>query len=306
MSVCNYSLVIPVFNSEKSLRELFARVNSTFQKINQSFEIIFVEDGSEDASWEEITKLRIEFPNTVRGIRFTKNFGQHNALLCGFRFAKGEWVITMDDDLQTPPEEILKLINKINETKADLVYGKYDSKQHSLMRNTGSRLLKRIAPYASGNTTEGSSFRIISKDIVNQIRSYNQPFVFIDEVIFWHTSNITNVSVEHVARKQGKSGYSIRKLASLTINLIINYSNLPLRLMTIVGFLSSFFAFIFGIFFIWKKIHYKVPLGYTSLIVTIFFSTGIVLFCLGIIGEYISRIYNTQNNKPQYSIKEHI
>lgn len=169
MSACNYSLVIPVFNSEKSLRELFTRVTNTFQKIGQSFEIIFVEDGSQDESWNEVTKLKQEFPDIVRGIRFTKNFGQHNALLCGFRFTKGEWVITMDDDLQTPPEEISKLINKINETKADLVYGKYETKQHSLMRNTGSRLLKRLAPYASGNTTEGSSFRIISKDIVDQI-----------------------------------------------------------------------------------------------------------------------------------------
>lgn len=306
MRACNYSLVIPVFNSEKSLRELFTRVSSTFQKINSSFEIIFVEDGSQDDSWNEITKLKHEFPDIVKGIRFTKNFGQHNALLCGFRFTRGEWVITMDDDLQTPPEEIIKLINKINDTRSDLVYGKYETKQHSLMRNTGSRLLKRIAPYASGNSTEGSSFRIISKDIVNQIRSYNQPFVYIDEVIFWHTSNITNVAVDHVARKQGKSGYSIPKLVGITINLLINYSNLPLRLMTLVGFLSSFFAFIFGVFFIWKKVHYRVPLGYTSLIVTIFFSTGIILFCLGIIGEYISRIYNTQNNKPQYSIKEHI
>lgn len=307
MITCNYSVVVPVFNNAKTLKELYSRVSALFNSFgNITFEVVFVEDGSHDDSWEEIQKLKKDFPDTVRGVRFSRNFGQHNALLCGFRFAKGEWIITMDDDLQTPPEEISKLIDKMNQSGADLVYGTYENKQHSIFRNTGSRFIKKLAPYASGNTNEGSSFRIIKKDIVNQIRTYNQPFVFIDEVIFWHTANITSVPVMHLARKDGKSGYTFRKLMGLTVNLIINYSNLPLRIMTIVGFLSSFFAFLLGLFFIWKKVHYKVPLGYTSLIVTIFFSTGIILLCLGILGEYISRIYNTQNNKPQYSIKEHV
>jgi len=301
---CVYSIVIPVYNSSSTLAELFARIEAVFSKNGTSFEVIFVEDGSYDSSWEAIQKLKNNYPDIVKGIRFSKNYGQHNALLCGFRFAKGDWVITMDDDLQTPPEEINKLIKKINETGADLVYGTYESKQHSLLRNTGSRFIKKLAPYASGNTNEGSSFRIIKKDIVNQIRTYNQVFVFIDEVIFWHTSNISTTPVEHHQRKEGKSGYSFKKLMGLTINLIINYSNLPLRIMTVVGFLSSFFAFFLGLFFVWKKVHFKVPLGYTSIIVAIFFSTGVILFCLGILGEYISRIYNTQNNKPQYSIKE--
>lgn len=301
---CVYSIVIPVYNSSSTLAELYARIETVFNKNGTSFEVIFVEDGSYDNSWDAIQKLKSSHPEIVKGIRFSKNYGQHNALLCGFRFAKGDWVITMDDDLQTPPEEINKLIKKINETGADLVYGTYENKQHSLIRNTGSRFIKKLAPYASGNTNEGSSFRIIKKEIVNQIRTYNQVFVFIDEVIFWHTSNISSTPVEHHQRKEGKSGYSFKKLIGLTVNLIINYSNLPLRIMTIVGFLSSFFAFFLGVFFVWKKIHFKVPLGYTSIIVAIFFSTGIILFCLGILGEYISRIYNTQNNKPQYSIKE--
>lgn len=307
MTNCNYSVVVPVYNSSKTLLELFDRLFAVFKNIHDgSFELILVEDGSSDNSWEKIQELKRAYPEIIHGIRFARNFGQHNALLCGFRFTKGEFVITMDDDLQTPPEEISKLIQKIKEANADLVYGTYDSKQHSLLRNTGSSFIKKIAPYASGNTNKGSSFRIIRKEIINQIRSYNQPFVFVDEVIFWHTRNITNVEVNHMPRKEGKSGYSFAKLVGLTFNLVINYSNLPLRIMTVIGFLSSFFAFLFGVFFIWKKVHYKVPIGYTSIIVTIFFSTGIILFCMGIVGEYISRIYNTQNNKPQYSIKEHI
>lgn len=307
MTNCNYSVVVPVYNSSGTLVELVKRVAEVFMNIpDGSFELIFVEDGSSDGSWEKIQELKKSYPETIHGIRFARNFGQHNALLCGFRFARGNYIITMDDDLQTPPEEISKLIVKIKQTNSDLVYGTYENKQHSLLRNTGSGFLKKIAPYASGNTTKGSSFRIIKRDIINQIRTYNQPFVFIDEVIFWHTGNIGSIEVNHVARKEGKSGYSFGKLIALTFNLIINYSNLPLRIMTIIGFLSSFFAILFGIFFIWKKVHYKVPIGYTSIIVTIFFSTGIILFCLGIVGEYISRIYNSQNNKPQYSIKEHI
>jgi undecaprenyl-phosphate 4-deoxy-4-formamido-L-arabinose transferase len=301
---CQYSVVIPVYNSEKNLPELYERISRVFQSLRFSFEIIFVEDGSQDNSWQAILGLKEKFPDTVRGIRFSKNFGQHNALLSGFRYTKGDRVITMDDDFQTPPEEITKLITKMDETNADLVYGRFEVRNHTFIRNTGSWMLRKLAPYGSGNTNQGSPFRIIKKEIIQHIRAYNQPFVFIDEVIFWHTSSMAYVDVAHESRKSGSSGYSFRKLVGLTLNIVFNYSNIPLRLMTITGFMASLISFLFGIFFIWKKIHYKTPLGYTSLIVTIFFSTGIILLCFGIIGEYISRIYNTQNNKPQYSIKE--
>src|SRR5688572_27767623 len=138
MESCNYSVVVPVFNSEKTIAELFKRIEDVFKEAAESFEIILVDDGSGDDSWEEIKKLKQNFPGIVKGVRFSKNFGQHNALLCGFRFTKGNFVITMDDDLQTPPEEIHKLMKAINGSKSDMVYGTYESKQHSGFRNSGS------------------------------------------------------------------------------------------------------------------------------------------------------------------------
>ena len=242
--------------------------------------------------------------DTIKAIRFVRNFGQHNAVFCGFAHASGDFFITIDDDLQHPPEEIPKLIEKFKETASDLIYGFYKKKRHSPFRNFGSRVIKRSAKMLFDAPGEGSSFRLITKQLGQQILEHSQNFVYVDELLLWYTGDISFVKVQHEKRKSGKSGYSKIKLFKLSLNLMLYYTAIPLKLMTYGGFFVALFSFLLGIYFIVKKIFLHVPHGYTSIIVAILFSTGIIIFSLGIIGEYLIRIYMVQNKKPSYSIKQ--
>ncbi len=224
--------------------------------------------------------------------------------MCGFTFAQVENIITIDDDLQNPPEEITKLINKFTETKSDVTYGIYSKKQHTFARNIMSSGVKKSSKVFMKGTGKGSSFRVIKKAIISKILNHNISFIFIDEVLQWYTSSISFVDVEHVKRLHSKSGYSIGKLFNLGSNLIYFYTNIPLKLMVYGGIIISFFSFILAIKFFIQKLFYDVPAGYTSIIVAILFSTGIIVFSLGIIGGYLSRIQLVQNNKPPFHIQK--
>ena len=267
------------------------------------FEIIYVDDSSRDGSWEVLKRLKAENPGLITAIRLAKNFGQHSATFCGFNFAKGENIITLDDDLQCPPEEIPKLIRRMEETDAELVYGIYEKKKHSAFRNIGSKGFKKISALL-GRPREGSSFRLISSNIIQKIIIHHQNFVFIDEILHWYTDYVALATVEHHPRKYKSSMYSTRKIWSLLANIMIYYTTVPLKLMVYGGLLSSLFFLVLSVIFAAKKIFFNVPLGYTSLIVAILFSTSLILLSLGIIGEYLSRIYMVQNKKPLYSIKK--
>lgn len=301
----NLSIVVPVYNSEKILVELFERIKNTLDNIKVNFDIVFVDDGSKDSSWKEIKTLKQRYSDNITGVKLAKNFGQHNATICGFNFCKGDLVLTMDDDLQHPPEEIPKLIDKINQTHSDIVYGIFINKKHSFLRNLGSLFIKKTSKYLSSTIGEGSSFRLFNKRMINNLKShYNQNFLFIDEIIYWYTNNITTVVVRHDERTCGKSNYSYYKLISLYFNLIINYTTIPLRVMTYGGTIIAILTFVLGMRFIIGKLIFDVPLGYTSLIVAILFSTSLLLHCMGIIGEYIRKIYIMLNQRPPFSIDE--
>jgi len=305
MKPIDYSVVIPVYNSESTLLELFNAIDQVFLKLESNFEVLFVEDGSKDNSWEVLTNLKKQYPEKITAIKLSKNFGQHNATFCGLKHANGNTIITIDDDLQVNPSEILKLINEYSDKNTDLVYGFYANKKHSPFRNLGSKLLKKTGQFFNDSPGEGSSFRIFSKDLATKILEHAQNFVFIDELLLWYTDEISFVKVEHQKRKNHRSGYSNFKLIKLTANLLIYYSALPLKIMIWGGFISSIISFLFGIYFIVKKIFFHhVPMGYTSIIVAILFSTSLIIFSLGIIGEYLNRIYMVQNKKPPYSIKK--
>jgi len=303
-AIPQYSVVIPVFNSEESLEELFDGILKQFDKLGLSFEVIFVDDRSPDNSWNVIRKLKKENPEAITAIRLAKNFGQHNATLCGLEFVKGNFVITMDDDLQHPPEEISKLILAKEETEADLVYGIARHKEHSHTRNLGSKSLKTSSKMLHDGPGEGSSFRLITRDIANKVKQHQQHFIFLDEIPHWYTDDIAFAEVIHAPRKYKKSGYSWHKLVSMMGNIVLYYTMVPLKFLVWGGFIFSVITFCFGLFQIVKKLIFDVPLGYTSLIVAILFSTSIILFSLGIIGEYLSRIYQVQNRKPPYSIQK--
>jgi len=293
-----------VYNSENTLEQLFSRTKVIFTNLGKSFEVVFVDDCSQDKSWDVLTNIRKEHPGEVVAIRLSRNFGQHNAVFCGFDHARGDQIITMDDDLQTPPEEIPKLIKAFGENDADLVYGFYGKKRHSLIRNFGSYFIKKSSRILLQSPGEGSSFRLLTQGLARNILKHNQHFMYIDELLLWYTGNIAFVEVAHQKRSSRHSGYSTWKLMKMSFNIIIYYTAVPLRIMTYGGFILSILSFILAIRFIINKLIHDVPLGYTSLIVAILFSTSIIMLCLGMIGEYLTRIYKVQNKKPPYSIKK--
>lgn len=300
-----YSVVVPVYNSASTLVELCARIRSTFENLKADFEIVLVNDNSADGSWDVIKNLKQEYGKKLLAIHLRKNFGQHKALLCGFQFATGEFVVTIDDDLQFYPEDIELLIKRIHDTSSDMVYGTYpDERQHSPVRRWGSNFVGYIFEKYGNTVGEGSSFKIIRSDVIEKIKHYNHSFTFIDEILSWHTTKIEWQDVRHAPRKQGQSGYSILKLVFLTFNLIFAYTTIPLRFMTWFGLASFWICLFIVIFFVYQKVTLGSPLGFTALIVSIFMSTGIILFSLGIIGEYLDRLFALQHRKPPYLIRE--
>lgn len=304
----DYSVVIPVFNSQDSLAELYARISKTLRSLTNDFEVIFVDDFSTDGSWNVLNQIKKENPNQVKIISFSKNYGQHNATMCGFRFSKGEYVITLDDDLQHNPEDIPVLLELLKRKELDVVFGVPKNYNHKNgYRKHASKLWKFGTHKLNDAMEDGSSFRVIQKKIIEKVASHGQHFIFIDEMLGWYTDIIDVVEVEFNKREKGDSGYSGIKLVLLMLNLGVFYSSLPLKMMTYGGVLMSLFSFALGVRFIYKKVFIGVAIqGYTSLMVTILFSTSLLLICLGIIGQYLGKIYTVLNNKPTYSIKEQI
>ena len=302
-NIPEYSIVIPVYNSYESLEELFQRIEKSMDGQGKSFEIIFVDDDSQDSSWEKLTMIQVANPGRVTAIRLARNFGQHNATICGIAQAAGKFIITMDDDLQHPPEEIAKLINAMKDSDADLVYGIYGRKQHSIARNLGSSALKASSRHIFRTKGKGSSFRLMRSSLGKNLLNHQLNFIFIDELFNWYTNHIHFVMVEHHKRPYQQSGYTSHSLISMFSNLVIYYTAIPLRIMVYGGFIFSFLSLLTGIWFIYRKLAHNVPLGFTALIVAILFSTSIILLSLGVIGEYLSRIYMVQNRKPPFSIK---
>ena len=299
----DYSIVVPVYNSSESLEELFLRTEKTITGLGKTFEVIFVDDASMDNSWEILCSLQKRYSEKIIAIRLARNFGQHNATICGIANASGTYTITLDDDLQNPPEEILKLVSTMEKSDADLVYGIYGRKNHSLARNLGSYALKSSSHRFFRNKGKGSSFRLMKTPLAKCLLNHQINFIFIDELFNWYTSHIEFVLVEHQKRPYQKSTYTSHSLFSMFSNLVIYYTAIPLKIMVYGGFISALISFILGVGFIYRKIVHDVPLGFTALIVAILFSTSIILLSLGVIGEYLSRIYLVQNRKPPFSIK---
>lgn len=300
-----YSVVVPVYNSERTLGELCSRIAATFRKMGADFEIILVNDSSSDGSWNIIRELKNDADNHITAISLRKNFGQHKALLCGFQFATGEYIITIDDDLQFFPEDIMVLANEAENNNADLVYGYYKSeRQHSRIRKIGSAFVSVIFEKFGNTSGQGSSFKLIRRSVIDKIKDYNHSFTFLDEILSWHTTSIGWAEVQHAPRREGKSGYSILKLVLLTLNLVFGYTTIPLRFMTWFGLLSFWVCLFFVCYFIYMKITTGAALGFTALIVSIFMSTGLILFSLGVIGEYLNRLFALQHKKPSYLIRE--
>lgn len=299
----NISVVIPVYNSSATLVILLEELARSLSGVC-TYELILVDDRSADNSWQILQTLKQKYPEQLTAIRLSRNFGQHNAISCGISFAKGELVVTMDDDLQHPPAEIPKLLARYKETDADVVYGAYIDKRHEAWRNAGSWFLRKSSKIAEGNHSEATSFRLIRRELaLKAIDHLHGGFVFIDEILNWYTSNIVHTPVHHHPRKSGKSTYTVRKLFKLYFDIVVNYSAVPLRWMMRIGLLASVVTFGMGTYFIYRKLfmHVKEE-GFTALIVAVLFSTSVLMLCVGIIGQYLYKLYQIQNRRPPFSI----
>ena len=300
------SIIIPVFNSEKTIDPLVKSLISRFDD-KYGIEIILVNDFSTDNSEELCIELYNSFPSKIKLYSLGKNFGEHNAVMAGLNHTSGDWIIIMDDDFQNPVEEVEKLIQFSISNSYDVVYTYYKDKKHSLLRNYGSAINNLIASFMLKKPKDLylSSFKSIHKNIVNEIIKYRLPYPYIDGLILRTTNNIGKILALHKRREQGQSGYTISKLMSLWLNMFTNFSVLPLRISTILGFILSLLGFSFGIFTILEKLtHPNIPQGYASVITMITIMFGVQLIAVGLIGEYIGRMFISVNKQPQYYISK--
>lgn len=298
------SVVIPVYNSRDSLMELTTRLCRVLSEVCAVYEIIFVNDCSPDGSWSIIEQICRENP-LVSGINLMRNYGQHNALLCGIRAASHELIITLDDDLQHPPEHIPVLLGKLYEGY-DVVYGVPIEERHNIWRNMASQLTKMVLQNAMGADVARniSAFRIFRTQLRDAFKHYQNTYVSIDVLLTWATTGFAAVRVRHEQRSVGVSNYTIPKLIIHAMNLVTGFSALPLQLASMIGFACTLFglvilAWVFGRYFVLGSV---VP-GFPFLASIIAIFSGAQLFSLGIIGEYLARIHFRSMERPSYSIR---
>ncbi|MCP4884163.1 MAG: glycosyltransferase family 2 protein [Flavobacteriales bacterium] len=301
------SFVIPVYNSEESLFELIEEINKVMLKINESYEIILVDDRSDDNSWEAMKKLAAS-KNHLKIIRLSKNFGQYQAITAGLNSAKGKWVVVMDCDLQDQPKEVLKLYNKTLEGY-EIVIAKRKDRKDTFLKKLSSYIFSKVYGFLTDTSHihEDTNFGIYHKKVIKAVLSmsdYIKSFpLFVNFVGFKKIS----VEVEHARRVHGKTSYTFLKLIRLAFNSIISFSNKPLKIFVKFGIIISFFAFLFGIYHLYLALNgQREVLGYSSIIISIWFLSGVIITIVGICGIYIGKIFNQTKNRPVYIIDEAI
>ncbi len=300
------SVVIPVYNAADTLLTLADELVQTLSSEKLSFELIFVDDGSGDASWGTIQAVREKYPDRVFALRLMRNFGQHNALMCGLRQSHGQVVVTLDDDMQHPPSEIPKLLRALAAAPVDVVYGAPADREHTSWRNFGSATLNFFFRLALQAPVSLSAFRAIRSEVVQSILSYDLNYTFIDGLLAWNTTRIIAVEVRHNPRQRGQSGYSFGRLVTLAVNLMTNFSLLPLQVVSLVGFITATLGFCLGLWYLmnWLLSPVVVVPGFATTIIAILVLGGVQLLGLGIIGEYLGRMHLNINRKPQYVVRE--
>ncbi|MDD2970543.1 MAG: glycosyltransferase family 2 protein [Lachnospiraceae bacterium] len=300
------SFVIPCYRSELTIEKVVDEVRNTMKTMQEyEYEVILVNDASPDDTFQVIRKI-CETDNNIKGINLARNFGQHAALMAGFHWCRGDIVVCLDDDGQTPADEVGKLLEKI-EAGADAVYAKYLHKQHSLFRNMGSKTNELMTRYMLGKPKELyiSSYFAVRRFVVDEMIRYENSYPYVIGLVLRATKNIENVVVQHREREIGNSGYTLGKLMGLWFNGFTAFSIKPLRMATVAGCLCATVGFAYGIYTIIKRMmNPLVPAGFSSTMAAMMFIGGMLMIMLGLIGEYIGRIYICMNNAPQYVIRE--
>jgi glycosyltransferase involved in cell wall biosynthesis len=295
------SVVIPVYRSAALLPPLIDRLVPVLLQTGLQCEICFIDDGSPDDSWRVIRQLHDLHPDLITAVQLMRNFGQHNALMCGFRHSRGRLIVTIDDDLQNPPEEIPKLLEAIERTDRDVVYGIPAHRAHAEWRNAGSRLVGTFFRFVFKTTAGPSAFKIMRRELVQSILTYDLNFTYVDGLLAWNTQRAGVITVEHHLRLGGRSGYDLPRLVVLSFNLFTNFSLLPLQFISAIGMLAALGGFVTAFYYVVEYFRSQtiVP-GYASIIVSVLIMGGLQLMAMGIMGEYLGRVLLNANRKPQY------
>jgi len=302
---CDLTIAIPVYGPPDTLPELLERISTVANRLSFSWEVLLVEDASPWNAWEVLLKLYQEYPVHVRCIQLMRNFGQHNALMCGLRHARGRYIVTMDDDGQHPPEEIPKLLDAMARSGADVVYGVPDRRKHPWWRNLGAWVVIRFFQWALQTRVVPSAFRLLRREVAEAVARYPYHFTHLDGLILWNTDRVVQVEVEHRPRQAGRSGYSFRKLVHLALNVFTNFSLLPLQVASVLGLVAAAGGLLLGMVYLvlWLAGQIAVP-GYASTIVAILVLGGLQLLALGVLGEYLGRVHLNLNQRPQYTVRQ--
>lgn len=305
MTIPELSLVIPVYNSGRTVGTLVEHIVKIFG--STSFEIILVDDGSEDDSEQVCRELVQKFPQNVTFVHLSRNFGEHSAVLAGFTQTRGRYVAVLDDDGQNPPEEIIRMLDELKRKKYDVVYGHYVEKKHSWFRNLGSRFNDRIATFMLHKPKDLylSSFKVMNRFLVDEIIKYRGPYPYTDGLIYRVTRKIGQIPVEHRPSSRGPSRYTFRKLVRLWLNMFLNFSIKPLRISVYVGLFASCLSVVALVAILIDKLWITPDLtvGIPTVLGSIVLFSGIQLMILGLVGEYLGRLYLDQTGTPQFVVR---
>ena len=300
------SFVIPCYRSEKMIGKVIEEIKTTMEGMLQyTYEVVLINDCSPDNTFEAIKELAAQY-SFVKGINLARNFGQHAALMAGFRHISGDVVVCLDDDGQPPADEVGKLLTKIEEGE-DVVYAKYEHKQHSAFRNLGSKVNEIMTRFMLGKPKELyiSSYFAARRFVIDDVIRYENSYPYVIGLVLRATKRISNVTVNHREREEGTSGYTLKKLLGLWFNGFTAFSVKPLRIATVMGGVSALGGFAYGLYTVLKKLIIPdVPVGFSALMSAIVIFGGMIMLMLGLIGEYIGRIYISLNSAPQYVIRD--
>ena len=304
MEIISLSIVVPVYNGAKTVSRLVESLRLHLAG-KYDLEFVLVNDGSSDNSAEVCRSLAAGFPE-IKFINLARNFGEHGAVMAGLNFASGDGIVIMDDDFQNPPEEVCRLVEELR-LGYDVVFSFYETKQHHWFRNLGSKLNNIVASLLLNKPLDLylSSFKAINRFTAKEVIKYRGPYPYIDGLILRTTRSISRVRVRHDARDEGKSGYTLRKMISLYMNMFVNFSVMPLRIASVLGITLLLVGLLLAIVFVIEEISSPEPVqvwGWLSVLVL--FTSGTQLFALGMVGEYLGRLFLMNSAQPQFVVRE--
>jgi len=305
--MAHISVVIPVYKAEHCLDELYQRLKASLEQITIDFEIVLVEDCGGDRSWDIIKEIVVQ-DRRIKGVQFSRNFGQHYAITAGLDHCHGDWVVVMDCDLQDQPEEIPRLYAKAQEGY-DMVLAARGRRKDSIPKRITSKIFYSVFNYFTDLKYDGNvgNYRIMSRKVVESFCSMRESLRFFGALVSWMGFSSVMLDVHHAPRFEGKSTYTFRKLLNLGLDTIIAYSDKPLKISIKIGFLMSFLSFLYGGYIVFKKIIWGIPvLGWASLMSSLFLIGGIIIFNLGIIGLYLGKTFNEVKRRPLYIVSHKV